>query len=56
MENCLWMQGRLSQLWQCVRDEADQIEKTPPPPTHSIFIFVFLIFYYFFVIFCHVLC
>ena len=41
----LWMQGRLFQLWQCVRDQTEQIVKiAPPPPTHFIFIFVFFIF------------
>ena len=45
----LWMQGRLFQLWQCVRDQTEQIVKVgppsphppPPPPTQFIFIFVF---------------
>ena len=47
-ENCCCMQGRLFQLWQCVRDQTEQIEKIPPPPppTHFIFIFVFFIFYF----------
>ena len=45
----LWMQGRLFQLWQCVRDQTEQIVKIGPrPPTHFIFIFVFLIFSFFF--------
>ena len=31
-------------MWQCVRDQTEQIEKIPPPPPppiHFIFIFVF---------------
>ena len=28
----LRMQGRLFQMWQCVRDQAEQIVKIPPPP------------------------
>ena len=58
-ENCCWMQGRLFQLWQCVRDQTEQIEKivTPPPlPTHFIFIFVFLFFYLFFLLFFAMFC
>ena len=39
-------EGRLFQLWQCVRDQTEQIEKIPP--THFIFIFVFLIFFFLF--------
>ena len=31
----LWMQGRLFQLWQCVRDQTEQIVKTPPTLLHS---------------------
>ena len=37
-ENCCWMQGRLFQLWQCVRDLTEQIEKIPPPPLHIFFL------------------
>ena len=59
MENCCLMQGRLFQLWQCVRDQTANRENWPP--THFIFIFVFLIFFIIFIIFyyfifCHVLC
>ena len=62
MENCWWMQGRLFQLWQCIRDQTEQIEKFAPYTFYFYFcIFNFLLFffcYYFFVvvIFCHVLC
>ena len=56
MKVCWWLQGRLFQLWRCVRDQTEQIEKIgPPPPTHFIFIFVFFIlffFCYFFALFC----
>ena len=37
----LWMQGRLFQLCQCVRDQTEQIEKIPPPPPPTLFIVVF---------------
>ena len=50
----LRMQGRLFQLWQCVRAQTEQIVKIGPP-THFIFIFVFLIFFDFLKFFCHVL-
>ena len=44
MENCWWLQGRLFQLWHCVRDQTEQIEKIPPPPPHTHFIFIFALF------------
>ena len=51
------MQGRLFQLWQCVRDQTEQIEKIPPPPPYTFYfyfcIFYFVIFFcYFFAMFC----
>ena len=46
-ENCCWMQGRLFILWQCVRDQTEQIEKIPPPYTFYLYfcIFNFLLFF-----------
>ena len=43
----LWMQGRLFQLWQCVRDQTGQIVKIAPP-LHILFLFLY--FFYFFLI------
>ena len=40
------MQGRLFQLWRCVKDQTEQIEKIGPP-LHILFLFL----YFFFVIF-----
>ena len=40
----VWVQGRLFQLWQCVRDQTEQIVKIgppPPPPLHILFLFCF---------------
>ena len=51
------MQGRLFQLWQCVRDQTEQIEKIAPPPLHILFLFLYSLFCCFFIIFfpCFVL-
>ena len=38
------------------KDQTEQIEKTPPPPTHFIFIFVFFIFLNFFLLFFAMFC
>ena len=57
MENCRWLQGRLVQLLQCVRDQTEQIENIPPPPLHILFLyFVILLFCYFFLIFFAMFC
>ena len=64
MEYCSWLQGRRFQLWPCVRDQTEKIEKTPPPPPkkHILFLFYlfnncFLFLFFLFVdFFCHVLC
>ena len=46
---CWWLQGRLFQLWHCVRDQTEQIEKIgPPPPLHILFLFLYFSFFYFF--------
>ena len=53
MKVCWWLQGRLFQLWHCVRDQTEQIEKIGPPYT---FYFCFCIFYFdFLLFFCPVL-
>ena len=45
MKVCWWLQGRLFQLWHCVRDQTQQIEDwPPPPPTHFIFVFFYFVF------------
>ena len=54
MENCWWMQRRLFQLWQCVRDQAEQID-TIAPYTFYFYIY-FCIYKFFFEFVCHVLC
>ena len=47
------MQGRLFQLWQCVRDQTEQIEKNGPLHILFLFIYFFLLFFcYFFARFC----
>ena len=51
MKVCSWLQGRLFQLWHCVRDQTEQIEKIGPPPSHFIFIFVLFFFCHFFALF-----
>ena len=40
---------------QCVRDQAEQIEKIAPP-LHILFLFLYFLFCYFLLFFCHVLC
>ena len=55
MKVCWWLQGRLFQLWHCVRDQTEQIEKIAPPPYTFYFyfcIFYFVFFSYFFALFC----
>ena len=47
---CWWLQGRLFQLWHCVRDQTEQIEKIPPP-LHILFLFLYFSFI-FFALFC----
>ena len=38
---------RLFQLWHCVRDQTEQIEKIGPPPPPYTFYFYFCIFHFF---------
>ena len=55
MKVCLWLQERLFQLWHCVRDQIEQIEKIGPP-LHILFLFLYFLFCFFFVLFfCPVL-
>ena len=49
---CWWLQGRLFQLWHCVRDQTEQIEKIAPhPPLHILLLFLYFSFLFFYVIF-----